>query len=279
MKAASGTDAAFAYDGRRAVGTSSFSIPAGRLTAIIGPNGSGKSTLLNALTGLVKVVQGSVEVFGKAPAHAHDRVAYVLQATKVNEVMPVAVREVVAMGRFGGRSMLARLDSRDRAICERAMQRLDISHLRARHLTSLSGGQRQRVFVAQGLAQRADMLLLDEPLTGLDLGSRERIVEALSEELGEGRTVVLTTHDLGEAAAADHVILMTGRVAAEGPPETVLDPDLLSAAYGIGLVHLEDGGVVLDDAAHRPVRRHVHFERGEPQRDRSQRGSHGDEHE
>lgn len=266
--AASGTDAELTYDSRPAVGRSSFSVPEGRLTAIIGPNGSGKSTLLNALTGLVKVLRGSVEVFGEPPSDVHDRVAYVLQATKVNEVMPVTVREVVAMGRYGRRPVFSGMSSEDRRICEWAMERLDIARLRARHLTTLSGGQRQRVFVAQGLAQRADMLLLDEPLTGLDLGSRERIVEAVSEELDEGHTVVLTTHDLGEAAMAEHVILMTGRVAAEGPPDEVLQPDLLSAAYGIGLVHLEDGGVVLDDAAHRPVRRHVHFERAERQRDR-----------
>ncbi len=86
-------------------------------------------------------------------------------------------------------------------------------------------------------------------------------------ELEAGRTVVLTTHDLSEASGADHVILMTGRVTAEGPPADVLDPDLLSAAYGIGLVHLEDGRLVLDDAAHGRERRHVHFERSDPSRD------------
>ena len=265
--AASGSRAELAYNGHRAVAASDFTIPKGLLTAIIGPNGSGKSTLLNALTGLVKVVGGSVEVFGDSPASTHDRVAYVLQATKVNEVMPVTVGEVVAMGRYGRSGPFGRMRAADRRICEEAMERLDIIDLQARHLTALSGGQRQRVFVAQGLAQQADILLLDEPLTGLDLASRERIVGAVAAELAEGRTVVLTTHDLAEAADADHVILMTGRVAAEGPPGTVLDPDLLSAAYGIALVHLEDGGVVLDDAAHRPDRRHVHFERAERTRD------------
>ena len=265
--AASGRGAELAYNGDRAVAASDFTIPGGRLTAVIGPNGSGKSTLLNALTGLVRVTAGTVEVFGEAPASAHDRVAYVLQATKVNEVMPVTVREIVAMGRYGGGRSFRRMNSDDRRICEESMERLQISDLQSRHLTALSGGQRQRVFVAQGLAQQADMLLLDEPLTGLDIASRERIAGAVTAELAAGKTVVLTTHDLAEAADADHVILMTGRVAAEGSPAAVLEPDLLSAAYGIGLVHLEDGGVVLDDAAHRPGRRHVHFERSEPGRD------------
>jgi iron complex transport system ATP-binding protein len=259
--AARGTGVELSYNGHRVVDRSDFTVPAGRLTAVIGPNGSGKSTLLNALTGLVRVTGGKVEVFGGPPASEHGRVAYVLQSTMVNEVMPVTVREVVAMGRYGSRGPFGRMGEADRRICESAMERLGIAHLAARRLTVLSGGQRQRVFVAQGLAQQADMLLLDEPLTGLDIASRERIVEAVSAELDRERTVVLTTHDLSEAAAADHVILMTGRVAAEGPPAGVLDPDRLSAAYGIGLVHLEDGGVVLDDAAHRPLRRHVHFER------------------
>lgn len=265
--AATGRGAEFAYDGHRVVAASDFTIPTGKLTAIIGPNGSGKSTLLNALTGLVKVVGGSVEVFGSAPTSVHHRVAYVLQATKVNEVMPVTVGEVVAMGRFGPGPRFGRLRAEDRRICAEAMDSLDIDNLRSRHLTELSGGQRQRVFVAQGLAQQADMLLLDEPLTGLDLGSRERIVSAVAAELGQGRTVVLTTHDLAEAADADHVILMTGKVAAEGTPQEVLEPDRLSAAYGIGIVHLEDGTVVMDDAAHGRGRRHVHFERSDPQRD------------
>jgi len=267
--AAAGSGFELSYNGHHAVTHSDFTIPSGRLTAVIGPNGSGKSTLLNALTGLVRVTKGQVEVFGGSPEAMHRRVAYVLQATMVNEVMPVTVREVVAMGRYGAGGPFSRLTAEDRQICRDAMERLGITNLASRHLTGLSGGQRQRVFVAQGLAQRADMLLLDEPLTGLDLASRERIVDAVTEELSEGRTVVLTTHDLAEAADADHVILMTGRVIAEGAPAEVLDPDLLSAAYGIGLVHLEDGGVVLDDAAHRPLSRHVHFERSDPSRDQA----------
>ena len=266
-QAARGREVELSYNGNLAVARSDFTIPRGRLTAVIGPDGSGKSTLLNALTGLVRVTHGRVEVFGRSPRDMHRHVAYVLQATRVNEVMPVTVREVVAMGRYGAGGAFSRLNTEDRRLCRVAMDRVGITRLGSRHLTGLSGGQRQRVFVAQGLAQQADMLLLDEPLTGLDLASRERIVDAVAGELEEGRTVVLTTHDLAEAAQADHVILMTGRVAAQGSPQDVLDPDLLSAAYGIGLVHLEDGGVVLDDAAHRPLSRHMHFERSDPARE------------
>ncbi len=143
------------------------------------------------------------------------------------------------------------------------MERLEIADLAGRHLHELSGGQRQRVFVAQGLAQQAELLLLDEPITGLDLVSIERIRAAIAEEIERGTTVVMTTHDVAEANRADHVILMSGRVHAEGPPAQALHPDRLSEAYGIAIVHLEDGSLVLDDAHHRPVgERHVHFERG-----------------
>ncbi len=259
--AASGTGVVLAYDGRVAVESSDFVVPAEALTAVIGPNGSGKSTLLNALAGLLEPREGEIQVLGRRPAEVHDRVAYVLQSTKLNEVMPVTVREVVAMGRYARHGMFGRLGRTDRAACSAAMERLAIGDLAGRHLTELSGGQRQRVFIAQGLAQDAEVLLLDEPLTALDLVSARAIETAIADEIAAGTTVVLTTHDVAEANAADHVLLMAGRVHTEGPPAVALAPDRLSDAYGIGIVHLEDGSIVLDDAAHRPaLERHVHFE-------------------
>jgi len=261
--AASAAGVVLAYGGHTAVGASDFTIPAGRLTAIIGPNGSGKSTILNALAGLLLPRSGSLEVLGRPPGKARRRVAYVLQATKVNEVMPITVRETVAMGRYGLLGPFGFLRGPHRRAYLEAMDRLEIADLAGRHLHELSGGQRQRVFVAQGLAQQAELLLLDEPVTGLDLVSVERIRAAIAEEIERGTTVVVTTHDVADANRADHVILMSGRVHAEGPPALALHPDRLSEAYGIGIVHLEDGSVVLDDAHHRPVgERHVHFERG-----------------
>ncbi len=260
MIAARGKGLALGYNGRVAVEASDFTIPRAGLTAVIGPNGSGKSTLLHALSGLVRVRAGEVEVLGTSPELARPQVAYVLQATKVNEVMPVTVREVVTMGRFAGRAR-RRFDAADRVACEGAIERLGLADLADRHLTELSGGQRQRVFVAQGLAQQGELLLLDEPATGLDLVSRDRIITAVLAEVDAGTSVVVTTHELGEAAAADHVILMAGRVSAEGPPDEVLAPDVLSEAYGVGIVHLDDGSVMLDDAAHRTRGPHVHFSR------------------
>src|SRR5690606_19133964 len=114
----------------------------------------------------------------------------------------------------------------------------------------LSGGQRQRVLVAQGLAQGAELLLLDEPVNGLDTASRARILEVIAQERSAGRTVVLTTHDLADARRADHVVLLAGRVVAQGPPEEVLVPDVLRSAYGGRLLVVGDGRIHLDDPHH-----------------------------
>jgi len=252
------------YNSHVAVARSDFSIPRGKWTAVIGPNGSGKSTILNAIAGLIEPKEGSITVFGKTPDKVHEEVAYVLQATTVHETMPITVAETVRMGRYASAGHLRPLRAADRVACTRAMERLAISDLANRHLAELSGGQRQRVFVAQGLAQEATLLLLDEPVTGLDLVSMERIREAIADELEAGVTVVTTTHDVADAGNADHVILMAGSVHTEGPPATALHPDRLSDAYGIGIVHLEDGSIVLDDARHRETGvRHVHYERVE----------------
>ncbi len=244
------------YGDSIAVEASDFEIPAGAVTAIIGPNGAGKSTLLHAIAGLIEPIGGTLTV----PRLGDAGVAYVLQATRVNELTPITVGEVVGMGRYAHLGMFKPFGPKDRQLCVEAMQRVGVYDLRTRHLSELSGGQRQRVFVAQGLAQEADLLLLDEPITGLDLVSREYIVDVVQQERELGTTVVGTTHDLSEAAMADHVLLLAGRVVAQGPPEKVLTAEHLSDAYGIPLV--ESDGVILDDAHHRGSGgHHVHFER------------------
>lgn len=249
-----------AYGDRLALAASDLALPAGAVTAIIGPNGSGKSTLLHAIAGLLEPVEGELGVLLSYPKHRGT--AYVLQSTKVHEEMPITVHEVVSMGRYSRLGMFGRFQAADRAACRTAMERLDVLDLAHRHLDELSGGQRQRVFVAQGLAQEADLLLLDEPVTGLDIVSRDRILEAVATERARGVTVVMTTHDLSEAAGADHVVLLSGRVIASGPPEEVLTAPHLTKAYGINLVTTEDGTVVLDDPYHQAIAgRHRHFDR------------------
>lgn len=250
----------FRYGSTVALATSSFHIPAGSMTALIGPNGSGKSTMLNGIAGLIAPARGRLELVerdGVAPM-----VSYVLQATKVNEGLPVTVREVVAMARYPGKGTFRRLDAADRAAVADAMELMGLTDLAAKHLRELSAGQRQRVLVAQGLAQEHDLLLLDEPLTGLDMPSAERIDAIIHEEQARGRTVVISTHDLAEAQVADHVILLAGRVVAQGDPEAVLTADNLGEAYGPSLLHVDAMQVLIDDPAHRPVPgRHLHRDR------------------
>ena len=181
-----------------------------------------------------------------APPGRHE-VAHVLQTQHVNHALPVTVAEVVRMGRYRRRGPFRRLTADDRRAVDAAMARLDVTALADRHLDELSGGQRQRVYLAQGLAQEAELLLLDEPVTGLDITNLDRIADVLREETAAGRTVVITTHELHTAQAADHVVLLAGRVVASGPPDEVLTPEHLAEAYGGHLHELPGGELMLDE--------------------------------
>lgn len=257
---ASAADAVVAHDlvlrrGQRvAIDRSSFTIPRGRITAIIGPNGSGKSTLLHAIAGLLEPSEGRLTVLGREPSPSSMRtsgVSYVLQHTDIAAGTPLTVRETVAMARYPRLGLLRRPSREDRTKVDEAMTLLEISDLAGRHLTELSGGQRQRVYVAQGVAQDHDILLLDEPLTGLDLLSARTIDGIIHEEPRHGCAVVLTTHDLEEAAAADHVLLTCGKVLASGAPAEVLTSANLATAYGLGALHdLDDRAPLLPTEHH-----------------------------
>ncbi|MGC2241128.1 MAG: metal ABC transporter ATP-binding protein [Acidimicrobiia bacterium] len=254
------TDLVLAYGSNVALSASSFRVPLGGMTALIGPNGSGKSTLLSAIAGLIAPTSGSMTVGpGMQPP---PRVSFVLQSTKVNESLPVTVREVVGMGRYAGIGMRPMSDE-DQESIRIAMERTGIVDLANRHLSDLSGGQRQRVFLAQGLAQDHEILLLDEPLTGLDLPSAQAVDRVIHLEMTTGCTILISTHDLAEAQVADNVLLLSGRVVASGSPGEVLTVENLTEAYGSNLLHMESEGLLIDDAAHRPVPgRHVHRDRG-----------------
>lgn len=253
-----GRDLTLARGAHVALRSATFEMRAGAVTAIIGPNGAGKSTLLHAIAGLLPPAEGRLDVAGHPAGPGSADVAYVLQGTKVHEHLPVSVREVVAMGRYAALGPIRRMRRADIDAVDAALERLDIADLASRQIRELSGGQRQRVFVAQGIAQEAPVLLLDEPVTGLDLVSRRRILEVVAAERDAGRVVVVTTHDLGEAAHADHVLLLAGRVVASGPPDEVLVSAQLADAYGQRLVHLGDNVVMLDDAPHHAHDHHDH---------------------
>jgi manganese transport system ATP-binding protein len=175
----------------------------------------------------------------------------------VNHGIPMTVKDVVSMGRYPLRGFVGKFGPADRQAVSSAMELLRIDDLAERQVFRLSGGQRQRVFVAQALAQEHNVLLMDEPLTGLDINSAQTIDDIIHAEPARGCSVVFTTHDLEEAKAADHVLLMSGHVVASGPPEEVLTPANLAKAYGLGLLHpqnIAEAGII--DDGHNPHHTH-----------------------
>lgn len=199
------------------------SIPASEVTALVGPNGSGKSTLLGVLAGVIRPTAGELRENGSRPP------AFVPQRSAVGDALPLTVRQTVEMGRWSDRGPWRRLTRRDRAVVDTALDRLGIAGLATRQLGELSGGQRQRVLIAQGLAQESDLLLLDEPTTGLDPEARERTAALLTGLVAEGVTVVHATHDLDAARSAGTcIVLREGRLVGQGLPEQVLIPSALA---------------------------------------------------
>ena len=242
------TDVVLGYGAHVAVGRSSFSIPRPGITAVIGPNGAGKSTILDAIAGLISPLSGTIDVAGGRTGRRG--ISYVLQTTNVNVNLPVTVEEVVTMGRYATAGRFSRLTAEDRAQVRTAMNRTGSTHFRRRRLHELSGGQRQRAFLAQGLAQDHDVLLLDEPLSGIDHPTARAIDQVIHDEVTEGCAVVVTTHDLTEAQVADHVILVNGRVVASGMPGQVITPANLAQAYGGAVLHPDQAIPGIDDPAH-----------------------------
>lgn len=230
------------YGPIRAVDGVTLDLPAGASVAIIGPNGSGKSTLLKVIAGVIDPTTGVCDTFGAAPA-------IVLQSTDVDDSVPLTVRDVVGMARFPTLGLFRRPGATDREAVESAMRRLEIDDLAGRQIHHLSGGQRQRAFVAQGLAQDAPILLLDEPLTGLDVRSRSIILDVLDAEHGAGRTVVTTTHNFDDAGRCELVLLVATQPVAFGSPDEVFTEDHLRSAFGGRFVKVGDS-MVLDDPHH-----------------------------
>lgn len=219
-----------------------FDIVRGESVALVGANGSGKTTLLSLLAGLIAPEDGTIDVAGT--------VAMVTQQRDHHRWMPLSVDEVLRIGRFQRRGLLGRLRSDDRAAIDEAAHLLEVSHLRRRSFGELSGGQQQRVLVAQAVAAEPDLLLLDEPITGLDLPSQLRILEVIDRHARAGGSVVFSTHHLAEARRAARVMLLAGCLLAEGSPAEVLVPPLLAEAFGGRLVRDDGMSIVVDDHGH-----------------------------
>ena len=187
-------DVTLAYGTQVVLGHVNADIPRGEVVSIVGPNGSGKSTLLKAVAGLLPISGGRITIFGQPIDEMRQRVAYVPQREDVDWAFPVAVRDVVMMGRYPRRGWLRALSRSDATVADDAMEHLGIADLAARQIGGLSGGQQRRAFIARALAQEPDVILLDEPMTGIDAETHDRILELFDDWSTKGKVVLQATH-------------------------------------------------------------------------------------
>lgn len=245
-------------NGHTALRDASFAIPTGTIAALVGVNGAGKSTLFKAIMGFVPVASGAITVLG-APVKAALRrrmVAYVPQAEEVDWSFPVLVEDVVMMGRYGHMGLLRRPRAADHAAVAGALARVDMTAYRHRQIGALSGGQRKRVFLARALAQNAQIILMDEPFTGVDVKTEEAIIALLRALRDEGRVILVSTHNLGSVPEfCDRTVLVKGTVLAHGPTAEVFTHANLERAFGGVLRHFVlEGADLHDDDDRRELR-------------------------
>jgi len=227
-----------------ALDTTTTTFRRGTSVALVGANGSGKSTVLRLLAGLLEPTTGAVERLPGVEA------AFIAQQHEHHDWMPLPVDEVIRMGCYRARGLLGRISRADRTEIRDVAERLEVADLLRRPFSELSGGQRQRVLVAQALIGAPRLLLLDEPITGLDLPSQEAILSIIDEEVARGSTVVFSTHHLEEAKRAGRVMLLAGCVIADGAPGDVLRPEHLATAFGGRLLRIGGEALLVDDHGH-----------------------------
>jgi ABC-type Mn2+/Zn2+ transport system ATPase subunit len=226
-------------------------IEAGEFVGVVGPNGAGKSTMLNAILGLVPLAHGEIRVHDRPIGEFRHEVSYMPQREMVDWTFPITVQEVVMMGRENRIGWFRRPRPRDRERVEWALKQVEMWTERLTPIGKLSGGQQQRVFLARALAQEGMILLLDEPMTGVDAPTQETILKLLQDFRAQGRTVVMTTHDLGVARAFCSKLLFLHHTAvAFGAPAETFTTQVLEKTYGGHVLRVsgEEPGELLDDA-------------------------------
>src|SRR5574338_581580 len=220
------------YDGRLALEDITFHLHQGERIAVVGPNGAGKSTLFKVVSGVLAPNTGEVNIFGSRP-RGHVCIAYIPQRSQVDWNFPVSVADVVMMGRSAKLGPLNWPHKTDWEHVQRALKIVDLSNLASRQISQLSGGQQQRMFIARALAQEAELMLMDEPLTGLDTPSQEGLLNLLDTLRNQHVTVMVATHDLEQAARHfDRILLLNHRIIAFDSPDKVLQTENLLLAYG-----------------------------------------------
>jgi manganese/iron transport system ATP-binding protein len=237
-------------NGSVALRNASFEIPSSTICALVGINGAGKSTLFKAIMGFVPIAKGEISILGMSVKQALRKniVAYVPQAEEVDWSFPVLVEDVVMMGRYGHMGFLRRPKSIDYEIVSRVLKRVGMSEYRTRQIGELSGGQRKRVFLARALAQEGQVILLDEPFTGVDVQTEEAITQLLIEMKEEGCVMLVATHNLGSVPQfCDRTVLVKETILAFGLTKKVFTRKNLEIAFGGVLRHFVIGGSDLHD--------------------------------
>jgi ABC-type Mn2+/Zn2+ transport system ATPase subunit len=235
-------DASFGYDAAPVLSHVTYAVEPGDFTGIVGPSGSGKTSLLRLLLGTVSPQRGTVE------RRSGLAVSYVPQLETVNWNFPVTVAECVLMARRSTR-LLPWPTKDERRDVAAVLERLGIGQLAGRHIRELSGGQQQRMFIARALLRRPELLLMDEPTSGVDIGTRHEVLHLLDELHRDGLAIVLTTHDLnGMAAHLPNLVALNRTVVAHGAPADVIVPDVLERTFGARMEVLQHLGmpVVVD---------------------------------
>ena len=235
-----------------------FRLDRGEVLALVGSNGSGKTTLLKTIAGLLPAVSGKIEVLGGAPLAKPGQVAYMGQFHPSSFMLPLRAIDVVRMARFAIHGLLGRMTGKDERAVREAMDRMNISHLAKEPLNTLSGGQRQKVFLAQAFAREANLILMDEPAANLDTAARSTYRRLVREFANAGRSVIVATHDIDEAAEYDRTMLLAHRVVAYGHIDDILTPENLLATFGIAGSYKEGRLVIVG-------REHEHEACGEDQ--------------
>ena len=233
------------YDHTPALSGITFELRRGERVAVIGPNGAGKSTLFKVIAGVLQPDSGSVQVAGQGPV-GHICIAYVPQRSLVDWRFPVNVADVVMMGRIGKMGLFRWPKSRDWETVQQALELVGLGQLSHRQISELSGGQQQRMFIARALAQEAELMLMDEPFTGLDIVSQNEILKIISELQKRNVTVLASTHDLQLAQDSfDRVLLLNRQMIGFGSPADVLAAPQLLEAYGGHLRIVNDSGATI----------------------------------
>jgi ABC-type Mn2+/Zn2+ transport system ATPase subunit len=221
------------FEDRSAIEDISLDFQVGETTSLVGPNGAGKSTLLRCLDGILPPTHGEVFLDGRPVHRPSPRVAYVPQRSDVDWRFPISVLDVALMGRALRASRLLPISRRDRQDALAALVEVRMRRFATVQIGALSGGQQQRVFIARALLQEADVFLLDEPFSGVDVPTQSLVLQVLDDLRSTGKTIVFATHDLAMAErSADVCVLLNRRVIAAGPPAEVLTVQNLQATFG-----------------------------------------------